>query len=313
MRIKLRCPHCGDWFTLNLGVENGETERRESDEQAEEADADEEPARPRTRVSRASLIGTVTVVAAAVIVIWAVAALRSDRGAEVGAPGEVSARPAAVAVETEREGPAESGGSETTRGSPAESGGPETEPSVTQLPAAEPPGGQSAPPDDEVSHVGGEEAAEEEAPAAGSGDASGEARSIGADEGSVPPAEGLDGGAAGGLARAPRPGTGEVPSAQAEPPEGRAVTAPDREILELEIEALSRCWVHVEADGVVVADATLEAGERRTWRADGFFDLSVGAGNAVRLSLNGKDLGPAGSDARVVEELRVTRDGVRGH
>jgi hypothetical protein len=86
----------------------------------------------------------------------------------------------------------------------------------------------------------------------------------------------------------------------------------EREILELEIVSSERCWIRVKADGVVVADTTVEAGERLGWRADGLFELDVGAGDAVTLYLNDELLGPAGSDRRVVEGLRVTKDGMLG-
>ena len=109
MRIKLRCPHCGDWFTLNLGIENGEAGTRESDERTEEADADDEPAPPPSRASRGRLIAAVCVVAAVVVIVWAAVALRSGRQDETSPPNEVSARPAVTDVEAGqgREGLAE--------------------------------------------------------------------------------------------------------------------------------------------------------------------------------------------------------------
>jgi hypothetical protein len=303
MRIKLRCPHCGDWFTLNLGIENGEVETRESDEQAEEADADGEPARPRAPASRGRLIGAVCVIAAALIVTWAVAALRSDRGVETGAPDEVSARPAAVEVgsDGDREGPGEGG---APGGLSAE--GAESEPEALT---------DEAPPERNEVVVGEDEApaeavvGEDEAPAEAADSEEQVAAADGTSADDDDPAD-----VEPGPGEAASSGSAEIEAAPAdlEPPEPASGAARGREILELEIEALSRCWILVKADGVVVADATLEEGERRSWRADGFFELNLGAGDAVRLSLNGSDLGPAGPDARVVDGLRVTRDGIRG-
>ena len=294
MRIKLRCPHCGDWFTLSLGVENGEAESRDSDEQAEEADADEEPARPRSKASRGRLIGAVTVVAAAVIVVWAVAALRGSREGAVGAPGDVSARPAAAEVASE---PEELIGSEA-------SGAASSEPDVS---TGQPLEGETASPDRETT-----------GPADNADGGRGRPGDDSGGDGDLEAASAAEGGPAAGRS-AEHPSVAGVVAVEHRPSESAAerddAAAPravDREILELEVEALDRCWIRVEADGVVVADATLEAGERRRWRADGFFELDLGAGDAVRLFLNGNDLGPAGPNARVVEGLRVTREGIRG-
>jgi len=309
MRIKLRCPHCGDWFTLSLGIENGEAESRESDEQTEEADADDEPARPHARAPRGRLIGAVCAAAAAVIIIWAVAALRSDRRGETGAPDEVSARPAAARVEADRD-----------QRSPGDSEVSSSAPSAIDLSPAE--AGESGVDDhgeevardvDEITGGERESTGGVDEVAGAEDQAAGEGGEPGVGEGDAPPADADAIDAEPAVAGATSTGTAdaEVASSDAELPVSTSPAALDREILELEIVASDRCWIRVKADGVVVADATLGEGERRSWRADGFFDIDVGAGSAVRLHLNGEDLGPAGADARVVEGLRVTRDGIR--
>ena len=274
MRIKLRCPHCGDWFTLTLGIENGEAEARESGGQPEEADADEEPGPAVARFSRARLIVASCAVAAVVIVIWAAVALRhGDEGR-------------AVSSDESAGGPAPTGQidlGENESGGPFEVG--ETAGGEAPAALAAPGGGEEAP------GRGGDE--------------------HGLEEGGASPNEASSeqgGGAAEPVADLRAPAT-PAPVGRSEEP---SAEAPTREVLELTVEALERCWVHVEADGVVVEDATLNEGERRTWRADGFFDIDVGKGDAVRLYLNGRDLGRPGSDARVVEGLRVTREGIRG-
>lgn len=292
MRIKLRCPHCGDWFTLNLGIENGEAESRESEEQTEEAD--DEPARPPARLPRGRLIGAVCVVAVAAIIVWAVAALRSDQRGQTSAPDEVSARPAAAEVEADR-------GREGL-GEPGVTG---AAPSADDVASAEAEESGSGGREDEGARgdeaAGGEDetAAGGDAPGAAEGDASPADADV--DEADSPSTEAAATGAP----------AAQVASPQAEPAEA-VRPAFERVILELEVVASERCWLRVKADGVVVADATLAPGERRGWRADGLFELDVGAGDALRLFLNGEDLGPAGADARVVEGLRVTKDGIRG-
>lgn len=303
MRIKLRCPHCGDWFTLNLGIENGEAEGREShDRQPEEGEPDEEPARRPALRSRARLIAAVSVVAATVLIVWVAVALKPDRQVGTTAPDEVSARPTLTDFDGD-EAHEIPGESDVTEAAPSDA-------DIVQGQAAE-------------SEVGGRE---DEAPSADAG-TSGEAPSaadLGA-SGEPPSSADL------GEARAtPSPtdatstGSGDVEvvpsqaespvavSSDAEPLEETTGAAFEHEILELELLALERCWIRVKADGVVVADATLNAGDRRSWRADGLFTIDVGAGDAVRLYLNGEDLGAAGAGPRVVEDLRVTKDGIRG-
>jgi hypothetical protein len=333
MRIKLRCPHCGDWFTLNLGVENGEAETRQSDEHAEGAEADDEPARPRGGASRARLIGAISVVAAAVIIVWAIVALRSDGVPEGGVPDQVSARPSAARAEpdegrddfdemdvAEAAPPAvdassdhSAGGRPDERGGAAARGADDAAVEGEQAGHAgeaartrEPAGGTDEPGDDEPAVSAADEPGLEREVVGGD--------EFGAGDGDTPPADADVAGTEPGAvadASADAPGVHAATTDQ-ESSESAPRASLEREILELVIVASSRCWIRVEADGVVVADATLDAGDRRSWRADGFFEVDVGAGNAVRLYLNGRDLGTAGADARVVEGLRVTTDGVRG-
>jgi cytoskeletal protein RodZ len=274
MRIKLRCPHCGDWFTLTLGIENGEAEARDAGGQPEEADADEEPGPSASRPSRARLIAASCIVAAAVIVIWAAVALRqSDEGRAVP-PDEIASKPAP----TSQVDPGELGSVGSVESD-------ETGEDAASAPSAEPSGVEEPQDRDEDAHG-----------VAGRGVSSNEASGAQAGGATVPAPD----------QRAP------AAAASGDHSEGGAAAAPGREVLELTAEALERCWIRVEADGVIVADETLDQGERRRWRADGFFDIDVGKGDAVRLYLNGRDLGRAGRDARVVEGLRVTRDGIRG-
>jgi hypothetical protein len=303
MRIKLRCPHCGDWFTLNLGIENGEAEGRESGErQSEEEEPDEEPARQRALRSRARLIASVSVVAAVVLIVWVTVALRPDRQAGTTAPDEVSARPAVTDFDGDQ-----------AHGVPRESDVMEAAQSDADIVQ-----GQAA--ENEAGGRAGDASptdldAFDEAPSAADLGASGETASsadLGVSESapSATEAAPTDAGDAEVVSSQDEPP--EAVSSETEPPEEISRAAFEHEILEVELVALERCWIRVKADGVVVADATLDAGERRSWRADGLFMLDVGAGDAVQLYLNGEDLGTAGPGPRVVEGLRLTKDGIRG-
>lgn len=281
MRIKLRCPHCGDWFTLQLAIENGEPDSRRTDEgEPEESEPADEPAPRPARRPRARLIGAVCGVAAVVLIVWALVGLRPDRRSGTAVPEEVAALSTEIGAQADRTGnrspPADGREAPTSRE--------EGDPTGATEDAA---GGSAA------------EAAE-----SGASDPESETSSAQPDGAGPPPS-------ATEVAPVETART-EVGSPPGEVPDAEAAAALEHELLDLLVVATERCWIRVKADGVAVSDLTLDAGERRSWRADGFFELDAGAGDAVRLYLNGEDLGTAGAGPRVVEGLRVTKDGIRG-
>lgn len=78
------------------------------------------------------------------------------------------------------------------------------------------------------------------------------------------------------------------------------------ERLVLRVEALRPVAVKVLLDGVGHPRAkSLAAGESKTWKADRLFVLEAEDGGALRVFLDGKDLGTAGPDGRPVKGLRV--------
>ncbi len=252
MRVKMRCPDCGSWFSLHVGVEGGRGD--EKHEHVKEEAPAAAPA-PKSGIERPSISAPagnvrwiVAVCAVVAIVIVGLFVVRPMLSRQDATPvlQESTASPAAVEVEQ---------------------------------PDAE------TPPAD----------VEEETGAEGEGEAG---------AASNPPTESATE-TASETAMAPTPETATGPELE------RVGLAPGT--LELTVVASERCWVQVLADGRVAGDLTLEAGERRTWQAEDFFELSVGAGDAVELYLNGESLGSAGNGPRVVERLRVTETGlVRG-
>jgi transcriptional regulator with XRE-family HTH domain len=87
------------------------------------------------------------------------------------------------------------------------------------------------------------------------------------------------------------------PSPSAEAPSGR---------VRLAIHAVRAVEVSVLLDGAgYLRRQSLRAGESGHWTADSLFLVSVADGGAVRLEVNGRDLGPAGPDGRPLESVAV--------
>jgi cytoskeleton protein RodZ len=117
----------------------------------------------------------------------------------------------------------------------------------------------------------------------------------------------------------PAPSTGErlegIDAAEtaAEPPpaarerrviEGPRLAAGER--LTLRIEAVREVQISLLLDGVgLPRRRTLAAGEATSWRADSLFLLSTADAGALRLTLAGEDLGPAGADGERLERLAI--------
>lgn len=249
MRVKMRCPECGAWFSLHVGVESGradEKHERASEEPPAAAAAPKSGGEPPAISAPAGnvrwIVAVCAVVAVIIVGLFVVRPMLSRQDA-ASVLEEGTASPAAMEVE---------------------------QPEAEALPA----------------DVEEESDAEEE----GDADSATESVTETAPETAMVPA----------METAP-----ETPAEPEQEPLGLATGK-----LELTVVASERCWVQVLADGRVAGDLTLEAGERRTWQAEDFFELSVGAGDAVELYLNGESLGSAGNGPRVVESLRVTETGL---
>jgi hypothetical protein len=60
-----------------------------------------------------------------------------------------------------------------------------------------------------------------------------------------------------------------------------------------------RAWVHIESDGELVFEGTLPAGTTRTFIGREVLDVVIGNAGAVRVILNGRDLGAPGKAGEV--------------
>lgn len=81
---------------------------------------------------------------------------------------------------------------------------------------------------------------------------------------------------------------------------------PEPKKLILDIEAVERSWVLVQADNSPSQEVMLYPGERIRWTARGRFALTLGNAGGVRVSLNGKEQGPYGTSGKVVKDIVFT-------
>jgi cytoskeleton protein RodZ len=80
---------------------------------------------------------------------------------------------------------------------------------------------------------------------------------------------------------------------------GEREKPPPRAVI-LEVRITERpSWIQVTRDGEVVMRKTLEPGTERTFRDRRRLDLVIGDAGAVRVTLNGKRIGPLGGDGQV--------------
>ena len=82
---------------------------------------------------------------------------------------------------------------------------------------------------------------------------------------------------------------------------------PDGSKLVVEVEAVERAWILVQADKDPGQQVMLSPGERVRWSAEEKIRLTLGNAGGVRVSLNGKLQGPYGASGKVVKDLVFTR------
>lgn len=70
---------------------------------------------------------------------------------------------------------------------------------------------------------------------------------------------------------------------------------------ELSVSITERCWVRVVADGKVVFERSMLAGEQATWRARESIRMKVGNASGIDVTYNGVHIGVLGKPGQVVE------------
>ena len=89
------------------------------------------------------------------------------------------------------------------------------------------------------------------------------------------------------------------PSTQASTQASAPAVAPAASGVTLVIVAETRAWVKASSDGLLLFEGILAAGESKTFTGAEAIDLTVGNAGAVRLILNGRDLGAPGASGQV--------------
>lgn len=110
-----------------------------------------------------------------------------------------------------------------------------------------------------------------------------------------------------GVVRGPGPrvspsnAAGMLPTLPAKAPAATApaVAAPNAPPITFVVVAERRAWVHIEADGTLVFEGTLLAGATKTFTGREAMDVVIGNAGAVRLILNGRDIGAPGKAGEV--------------
>jgi hypothetical protein len=120
----------------------------------------------------------------------------------------------------------------------------------------------------------------------------------------------LIGASVAGLVRGPGPKTNSAgsrlptlpqtsqPSSQASAPAVAGPASPASGVT-LVVVPQTRVWIKASSDGLLLFEGILAAGESKTFTGADSIDITVGNANAVRLILNGRDLGPPGKTGQV--------------
>jgi hypothetical protein len=108
----------------------------------------------------------------------------------------------------------------------------------------------------------------------------------------------LIGASVAGLVRGPGPKTNSAGSRLPTLPQTSQPSSPASGVT-LVVVPQTRVWIKASSDGLLLFEGILAAGESKTFTGADSIDITVGNANAVRLILNGRDLGPPGKTGQV--------------
>lgn len=106
-----------------------------------------------------------------------------------------------------------------------------------------------------------------------------------------------------GLQAARKTTSQPAPTTSSPSPAGPATQegSPVGEGHELSVSITERCWVRVVADGKVIFERSMLAGEQATWRARESIRIKVGNASGIDVTYNGVHIGVLGKPGQVVE------------
>jgi Domain of unknown function (DUF4115)/Helix-turn-helix domain len=78
-----------------------------------------------------------------------------------------------------------------------------------------------------------------------------------------------------------------------------SLAAPNAVPITFVVAADKRAWIRITADGAVVFEGTLTAGESKTFTGRDVLEVVIGNAGAVRVTFNGRDLGAPGKPGHV--------------
>jgi len=94
----------------------------------------------------------------------------------------------------------------------------------------------------------------------------------------------------------------------AEIPSGRSLALEEAEPLKLIIKAKGSVWMQIRADGEIIFQNVLKKGSVEVYTAQKKFQLWIGKGELVELTLNGHSLGSPGNGT--LKSLLITHEGL---
>ena len=93
------------------------------------------------------------------------------------------------------------------------------------------------------------------------------------------------------------------------PPQAKAPIIAPSEALKLSIRTTDDVWIELKVDGKLIFKNILKKGSYETWKAKENFKIWTGNASAMKLDLNGNDLGSPGKG--VIKDILITREGIK--
>lgn len=85
---------------------------------------------------------------------------------------------------------------------------------------------------------------------------------------------------------------------------------PEKQILTLKAVAHERTWLSISIDNQETREYNLQKADEITWNALTAFQMRIGKSRGISLFLNGKDLGPLGSETSLVWNIIIDKNGI---